>query len=792
MQTIILAGGEGKRLRPVTCTMPKPLVPLLNKPTLFYALEHLHRQGFDDITINLGYLSDEIKKAVGDGTAFGQRIRFCLPARSLGTAGSVRYAVGEKASQTVLVFSGDALTDFDLSAAYKAHKESCAEVTVLLYRVAKPGEYGIALTDERGFIKGFAEKPSRTQVFSDYANTGIYFIEPGALNDLPKDTDLDFSKDVFPKLLENGVKLFGLRMKGYWSDIGNVSELCRTQRDMLQKLVSFSTKAVEHDGVFIEPDAIVSPKARLSAPCYIGSGAQIGAYACVEPFSVICSGAKLEEDCSVARSVIMHGAALRSGAEVRGALICENAEVASDAAVFEGAVIGAGSLVQSRATVCPNVLIWPEKTVEQGEKCRANIVWGTGRGLSACGSCFSGSGDSYITPQRAVSIAAAYASRLRLPSELLIGCDGKPASVMLKHALAAGAVSQGVEALAAEYGSRYAFASLLRHMGAAGGLYASSSANDCEVCIRLYDSRGIEAEAADVRSVENALRSGEQRPVTSAELGAIRFVGGGDMCLAADIGRSVQSRILAASPKRLALNASEEICRDAAAYLLRYGWHADCRYDRKKLLPVFGDNVISILCDENERVAAYVAPDTVIDYHMLLAAVALDLQLKTAVVPLDLDTGLEEYLNSAGVSCRPAPDSAEARRRAAANSGLYVSALLEPVMTIVKVCELFAKGTLKESVEAMPACKRRTAEYKVAGEDAARMLRRLAEGGGDRVSDIAEGIKLKHDTGWVTVKPCPERSSFRVVAGSSDAEYSKELCDLYIDKLRSLKHKPED
>ncbi len=160
MHTIILTGGEGKRLRPITCTMPKPMAPLLNKPTLFYTLELLKRHGLDDVTVAIGYMGGEIKKAVGDGRDFGLHVKYRSPSLRLGTAGSVKSALGNGLKGTVLVMSGDGLTDIDITAARKAHAASGASVTVVLSRVSEPCEYGIAVVDGRGFIKEFKEKPS--------------------------------------------------------------------------------------------------------------------------------------------------------------------------------------------------------------------------------------------------------------------------------------------------------------------------------------------------------------------------------------------------------------------------------------------------------------------------------------------------------------------------------------------------------------------------------------------------------------------------------------------------------
>ncbi len=605
------------------------------------------------------------------------------------------------------------------------------------------------------------------------------------LQELPEDTRLDFSKDVFPALLKKGSPIHGWLHEGYWSDIGSVRDLLRTQRDMLDGRLAFTAKAQEREGVYIEAGAVVSNKAKLVPPCYIGSSAQIGAYAKVEPYSVICSGARLEEGSSVKRAVVFNNAVIGRGAEVRGAAVCEKAVLQADTAVFEGAVIGAGSVVQAGATVCPEVLIWPNKTAGKGERVENNIVWGQSYRISPCGSGFRGSADGLLTPEAAVRLGAAHASLFKLPAELCIGCDGSAQSVILKAALAAGTASVGVDALAAEHCSKPAFAAVIRQTGASGGVYVSAG-EERQACVVLYDGKGIEAPRDTVRAVEKALSCGEHKPATQGELGIIRGVTGGELLMRSELSRYVDTELLGKEPRHIFLNAPREVCNDIASVMLRLGWRVDCAYDGKKLLPVQRADTLSLLVSDSEHITALIAPDTVLDHYSLLALIAADAQEKYAPMPLDTDAATEEYLKSSGVVCVAAPEDAASRRRFAADKGIYVPALLEPEQTIIKLCELFSKGVLQSGYEELPLCKRRAAEFSSPARATGAMLRRIIETEGESVSDIAEGLKLKLDTGWVTVSPCEERGVMRVVAGSRDAEYAKELCEVYLDKLRCI------
>ena len=373
MKAVIMAGGDGRRLRPLTCTKPKPLIPLLNRPILDYTMDLLAKHNINEAVFTLHYLGDMIKKHIGSGGAWGISASYSEPGRKLGTAGSVRAALGgishgstsdgessggqiaqKGAGESVLVLSGDGITDIDLSAVIRAHEQSDAAATIVLKRVAEPTEYGVALLDENGTIKGFLEKPERSEVFSDYANTGIYILNSDALELIPKDTDFDFSKDLFPEMLRRGMKIRGHVTDAYWCDIGDIAQYRQAQQDMLNGKCAFSTIAKDCGGVLIEPNANISGRAKLIPPCYIGSGARIADGVCIEPYSVVGSASSIEDGASVKRSVLFERSHIRFDSELRGAVVCEDAKIDERVSLFEGSAIGAGTHVGAGVTVLPN------------------------------------------------------------------------------------------------------------------------------------------------------------------------------------------------------------------------------------------------------------------------------------------------------------------------------------------------------------------------------------------------------------------------------------------------------
>src|SRR5258706_3884504 len=232
MKTVILAGGEGTRLRPLTSNTPKPMMQIANKPMLEHIVNLLAQHGFDDIVVTVAFLANQIRDYFGDGSDFGVTMRYATEDSPLGTAGSVRNASAEL-DDTFLVMSGDVLTDIDLTEVVKAHRQASALATIALKRVPNPLEFGIVITRDDGAIERFLEKPTWGQVFSDTINAGIFVLEPEIFDFIPAGEPVDFSSEVFPKLLANSKPLYGAVAEGYWEDVGTLEAYCRAYKDAL-------------------------------------------------------------------------------------------------------------------------------------------------------------------------------------------------------------------------------------------------------------------------------------------------------------------------------------------------------------------------------------------------------------------------------------------------------------------------------------------------------------------------------------------------------------------------------
>src|SRR6266576_2463771 len=247
MKAVVMAGGEGTRLRPLTSNQPKPMVPIVGKPCMEHIIELLRRHGFEDVIVTVAFLPQAIRSYFGGGETLGVDIGYWVEESPLGTAGSVKRAAG-RLDDTFLVISGDALCDVDLTQLVEAHREKGASVTIGLKSVENPLEFGIVVTDEDGRVERFLEKPSWGQVFSDTINTGIYVLEPEVLKHVPTDRPYDFSKELFPLLLEMGRPIYGYVCEGYWQDIGNLDQYRQANFDALDEKVRLNVPGIKIRG----------------------------------------------------------------------------------------------------------------------------------------------------------------------------------------------------------------------------------------------------------------------------------------------------------------------------------------------------------------------------------------------------------------------------------------------------------------------------------------------------------------------------------------------------------------
>ncbi|MFZ5639972.1 MAG: sugar phosphate nucleotidyltransferase, partial [Bacillota bacterium] len=525
MQAIIMAGGEGSRLRPLTCDRPKPMVPLVNKPVMEYAVKLLKEYGITDIGVTLQYLPEEISNYFGDGAGHGVSMRYFIEESPLGTAGSVKNT-GGFLKETFIVISGDALTDFNLSEIIGFHREKKALATLVLKSVNIPLEYGVVITGEDGGIRRFLEKPGWGEVFSDTVNTGIYILEPEVLEYIPAGQKFDFSKDLFPRLLADGRPLFGYAAGGYWCDIGNHRQYQEAHYDMLSNRVRLTGAGLGPQGVRLEENAYVDPAAVVEPPVVIGRNSRIEAGARIGPYTVIGRDCHIEAGASLKRAILWEGVHVGRKAEIRGAVLCNRVQVKDGAAVFEGAVIGDDTVLEEGSRIKPDTKIWPHKRVDKGAVVDKHLVWGTRGQKNLFGRHgIAGRVNVDLLPECAAKAGAVFGSVIGAGNRVVLSSDHYKACKMIKMALQSGLLAAGVELADLGYIVTPVHRFALRAAEAKGGVHVKLSPHDPEqVIIHFFDENGATISREMERKIENLYYRDDFRRAARRDVGRTTFL----------------------------------------------------------------------------------------------------------------------------------------------------------------------------------------------------------------------------------------------------------------------------
>ena len=525
MKAVILAGGEGTRLRPLTSNQPKPMMPIANAPMMEHIVRLLAKHGFDDIVVTVAFLANHIRTYFGDGSDFGVRMRYAMEESPLGTAGSVRNAM-EELDDTFLVISGDVVTDFDLGRLVEEHKSRDAFVTIALKRVENPVEFGIVITHADGTIERFLEKPTWGEVFSDTINTGIYVLGPGIFDYIAADSVVDFSGDVFPAVLDRGLTMLGRTLDGYWEDVGTLEAYRRTHDDILDGKVGIDIPGFEvREGVWLGEGADVSPEAEIIGPVLVGDNSRVDAGAVLRPYTVLGADVVVKGEAELERCVVHDHVYVGPGVRVRGAVIGRASDVRDHSRVEEHVVIGDECFVGEHAIINPGVKVYPFKTVEAGALVTSSIVWESKGARTLFGRRgVHGLANVDITSEVAVRLAMAYGTALKKGSVVCTSRDTSRSARALKRALIAGLNLSGVHVMDLELSTVPLTRFQVRSQRAQGGVSVRLAPGDPDsVEIRFMDEDGADIDEGVQRKIERLLYREDFRRAFAADIGDIVF-----------------------------------------------------------------------------------------------------------------------------------------------------------------------------------------------------------------------------------------------------------------------------
>lgn len=340
MKAILLAGGKGTRLRPLTIHTPKPIVPILERPFLHYQLDLLKQvPEIDEVILSLNYQPRRIEEIFGDGADAGVNIRYVVEPAPLGTAGAVRYA-GESLFESVVVFNGDVMTDLDLAAVIALHRERRAKATIVLTPVDNPSAYGLVETDAQGNIQRFLEKPNPDEITCDTINAGVYILEPDTFDRIPKDVPWSIERSFFPSLIERQETFVAMVHRGYWIDIGTPEKYMQVHRDIMDRRYLAAPFTQVDAPIYVSPEARVEDGATLEGPCFVDAGTVVRTGARIGPYSVIGRQCYVEERAVIEESIIWSSTRVSQEALVRRAILGRHCHIGRNAVVDERVVLG--------------------------------------------------------------------------------------------------------------------------------------------------------------------------------------------------------------------------------------------------------------------------------------------------------------------------------------------------------------------------------------------------------------------------------------------------------------------
>ncbi len=831
MKAVVMAGGEGSRLRPLTLGRPKPMVPVVDKPMITHIINLLKRYEITDVIATLQYMADSIQSYFSDGSAFGVNMQYSIEESPLGTAGSVKQAQAMLGDEPFVIISGDALTDIDLSAAVAFHKQKKALATLILKRVPNPLEYGVIITDEQGRIKQFLEKPSWSEVFSDTINTGIYVLDPKVLDYFPAGKQFDFSQDLFPLMLQQGDPLYGYVAEGYWCDIGNLPDYLRSTGDLLSGQCNLPLSGTQiRPGLWVEEDVTIAPDARIDGPVFLGRGVRINAGVTIHGPTVIRDDTIVDTRATIDRSIIWRNCYIGERAELRGAILSKQCSVKARAMLFEGTVIGDDTTIGEGSVIQPNVKIWPSKEIEAGSTVATSMVWGSQSRKVLFGRFgVTGLVNVDITPEFAAKLGGAYGATLAKGATVMVNRDAHFTPRMIKRAIISGLPSAGVNV--ADLASvpipvaRYN----VQATNAVGGIHVRLSPFDSRTLdIKFFDRNGLDLDKNTERKIENVFFREDFRRVYLDDIGRIsyannvveRYLEGylkninadalkaksGELHIVVDYANTSSAQVLPRVFGSLGIDAVELNAHVEEGLYSRAQEQLQDGLNRlSAITPVLKANLAARLDTGGERV--YFVDDKGQQVHgmaALAAVVALHLKANgggIVAVPVTAPSVIETIAKQYG---------AEVIRTKANNQAMSITALRNSVtvagdgagsfffpafhptpdglFTITKLIEMLAAQNVRfsEVLASLPTFAMARGRVPCRWEDKGRVMRLLNEQYGNTGNGQIDGIKIDLGREWALILPDPDFPFFHIYAEAEEDGEAKALVEKYTGLVNGL------
>jgi mannose-1-phosphate guanylyltransferase / phosphomannomutase len=820
MKAVVMAGGEGTRLRPLTSNQPKPMVPIVGKPCMEHILELLREHGLTDVIVTVAFLPQAIRSYFGEGDTLGMSIGYSVEESPLGTAGSVKLAA-RQLDDTVLVISGDALCDVNLTELVAFHKARGAAVTIGLKSVENPLEFGIVVTDEEGRIERFLEKPSWGQVFSDTINTGIYVLEPEVLNHVPTDRPYDFSKELFPYLLEMGRPLYGYVMDGYWQDVGDLDQYRAANFDALDEKVRLNIPGIRIRGnVWLGEGVEIADLEQVEGPALIGNYCRIAPGASVGEYSVLSNTVTLRERTRTTRSVVDASTHIGRSSLVEGAILGRSCDIRAHVRIHEGVAIGDEVTIGAESVIMPGVRIYPYKEVESGSHIHESVIWESRASTRLFGrDGLAGLVNVDLTPEVAVRVAAALGTALKRDARVVASRESSAACRMIKRAMISGFTSTGLEVADLRVLPAAVARHLLKSEGYEAGFHVGTSQTDPEVVqIRFFEQPGIQLSATLQKEIEKNFTRGELRRVGFSDVGRITYPARIRETYAQDLLASLGVEAIRTRGFRLVVDYGFS----AASFVLpqvlgplgveavsAHGFTTD-RSDPgtallreaigqvKQLVPAVRADFGVVLDRAAERLYLVDEQGREIPVEqsllLFLRLIGSNGRRGKLAFPITVTSQVDKLLEGSGLEVVRTPASLADLTKAAAEDGVIFAGAVgggyvfpeflpayDAIASLCKLLELLApvRRPLSELVADLPAPTLVHRQLPCPWALKGVVMRVLTERLRDRELDLLDGIKVFDKRGWAQVLPDPDEPLVHIYAEGRTKEDSQALEEEY-------------
>ncbi|KJS80053.1 MAG: hypothetical protein JM58_19280 [Peptococcaceae bacterium BICA1-8] len=798
MKAIIMAGGKGTRLKPLTCAKPKPMVSLANNPVMTHTIELLKKHGITDIGVTLAHMASHIMDYYGDGKDYGVNLKYFIEETPLGTAGSIKNAQAFL-DDTFLVISGDGLTDIDISNAVEFHKHKESQVTLILTSVENPLDYGIVVTKETGEIIRFLEKPSWGEVFSDQINTGMYILEPEVLNYIPDKAFYDFSKNLFPLLMDKGIILNGFNGEGYWCDIGNCQAYLQAHVDILMDKVSTYLPYKEYlPQVWVGENTDIHPSAQLNAPLVVGNNCYIGPHASIGAHSFIGNNCLISNHSSIKRSVLWNGVQIGKGAAVRGAVLCSNVNIKNGASIYEGAIIGHESILKDNCIIKPGSKIWPSKTIEEGTVLKGNLVWGTGFSKSPFGyNGINGQLNVDLNMEQILQIGSAFGSIINSSfGNIGISSDGTVVSKIVKQVLTSGLqiVGQQVYDLGETTLPICRFA--INKGNFNGGVYIQFCSDDDFLHITFLNEQGANISKGLEKKIENTFSIDDFRYVPSEKIKNVRILESIYELYFTNLKNQIKGmldfQIILTCP-------SERLTQSIKNLLEQFGCIVDVVNEEEFAALIKENNEVNIALQfdkQAEKIVVYDDQGKVIDTNQLKVLIAYilfnDYKELTLVASIDEPVILEGLAQKYGGKVLRCKSDLSSRMENMLKQGkpgqkqFFME--FDGLYAVLQMLEFLNRKqiSLSRVINNLPQFYINRDILSCPWETKGKIIRSLLENFHEGSVDSIEGAKFKHAKGDILILPDSEKPLVNIITESNFMEAAEEISQSYKEKIQRL------